>query len=383
MHKIILSVDCVKYPLTGIGRYTVELSRQLEMSDNIDDLRYLRGLNVSHTLPVPGEQTGYSGYGIKKHLRNSTLVSEIYRRTIPIAKSFVIKKYINHIFHSPNYYLPPGVNNCIATFHDLSIFHWPEFHPRARVHLMQKELISAEKRAKILITDSEYTKKELVDFFQRPPESIVVAPLASSNDFMVKSESDIILRLRKYKLEYKKFILFTGTIEPRKNLITLLKVYERLTNSEKSNFPLVISGYKGWGNSEILRLFDKGHREGWLKYLGYVPSEELPYLFSGAKAFVFPSIYEGFGIPVLEAMASGTPVICSDSSSLPEVVGNAALIADPMDIDTFTSNLQIVLNDKYKEENLIARGLKQSSEFTWRKCASKTIEAYDQVLKIT
>lgn len=377
MLKIILSTDCVKFPLTGIGRYAFELARQLENSQSVD-LSYLNGLSITKTLPVASE-TGNSGQGLKRQLQKSRLVSDIYRVTYPYAKSYVLKKQQEHIFHSPNYYIPPNIGKSVATFHDLSVFHWPEFHPAGRVHLMQKELKKTVARAKVLITDSEYTKTELVEYFSLDANDVVVAPLASSGFFMPRQPADVHSVLNKYKLGYKQFFLYTGTIEPRKNILSLLQAYDRLDAVTKRNFPLVISGYKGWENEELFKLFKKGSDEGWLNYLGFTASEDLPKLYAAAKGFLFPSIYEGFGLPVLEAMASGVPVICSNASSLPEVVGEAALMHDPYDVPRFSESIDRLIQDPSIEQRMITAGIERASQFSWKHCADKTIQAYHQV----
>jgi len=377
MLKIILSTDCVKFPLTGIGRYAFELAKQLENSQSVD-LSYLNGLSITKTLPVASE-TGNSGQGLKRQLQKSRLVSDIYRVTYPYAKSYVLKKQQEHIFHSPNYYIPPNIGKSVATFHDLSVFHWPEFHPAGRVHLMQKELKKTVARAKVLITDSEYTKTELVEYFSLDANDVVVAPLASSGFFMPRQPADVHSVLNKYKLGYKQFFLYTGTIEPRKNILSLLQAYDRLDAVTKRNFPLVISGYKGWENEELFKLFKKGSDEGWLNYLGFTASEDLPKLYAAAKGFLFPSIYEGFGLPVLEAMASGVPVICSNASSLPEVVGEAALMHDPYDVPRFSESIDRLIQDPSIEQRMITAGIERASQFSWKHCADKTIQAYHQV----
>ncbi len=380
MLKVILSTDCIKYPLTGIGKYAFELGRKLQDNCEISDLVFLNGLKISHTLPVAAE-TSKAAEGLKRKLQKSKIVSDIYRMTFPWLKSQAIKNYREYIFHSPNYYIPPGTPNAVSTFHDLSVFHWPEFHPKGRVHLMQKELVKTTKRAKILLTDSDYTRNELAEYFDFDISKIITTPLASSGEFFPRNKADISSVLNRFGLIDKKYLLYTGTIEPRKNVLTLLQAYEMLSSKIKKEYPLVISGYKGWENENLLKLFDKGQREGWLKYLGFTPSHDLPFLFSGAKAFIFPSIYEGFGLPVLEAMASGTPVICSDATSLPEVVGSAALLASPMDVEAFTNFINKVIDDPVCEEEMIRDGFAQAGKFSWQRCADKTIEAYKKALE--
>ncbi|WP_041457712.1 glycosyltransferase family 4 protein [Pantoea ananatis] len=378
--NVVFSTDCIKYPLTGIGRYAFELAKELQQREEEIELKYLHGTRVADSLAVASE-SGQSVQSLKRKLQKSKSVSEIYRLTFPLIKSLALKKFKHHIFHSPNYYLPPRVPHCVATFHDLSVFHWPQFHPAGRVHLMQKELRNTVSRASVLITDSYYTKRELAEFFGVIPDKIVVAPLACNKDFHPRSSAEVEFTLNKYNLKSRQFFLYTGTIEPRKNILTLLNAYDRLPLVVKRSFPLVISGYKGWENEELFRLFTKGENEGWLKYLGFVPGQDLPVLYSAATSFIFPSIYEGFGLPVLEAMASGTPVICSNATSLPEVVGEAALMHDPEDVIKLTSYIQMMIDDAEQKQLMIETGLVQAKKFSWSVCADKTIEAYKQVAK--
>lgn len=378
--KVVFSTDCIKFPLTGIGRYAFELAKQLQGRENQVALKFLHGAKLRNELAIASESAP-AVQSLKRKLQKSKTVSEIYRLVFPTIKSLALRDFKDYIFHSPNYYLPPKVNNCVATFHDLSVFHWPQFHPNGRVHLMQKELRNTVKRAAILITDSAYTKKEIVDFFDHDANRIVVAPLAYNEHFQQRDQKNVQQVLDEYGLNWKRFFLYTGTIEPRKNILTLLHAYDRLTLRDKLNFPLVISGYKGWENQALFELFDKGEREGWLKYLGFVPGKNLPLLYSAANAFIFPSIYEGFGLPVLEAMASGTPVICSNATSLPEVAGNAALMHEPKDVDTLTSYLKLMIEDDEQKKTMIKLGLTQAQRFSWSYCADKTVDAYKQVAK--
>lgn len=377
--KIIISTDSIKFPVTGIGRYALELINNLKANPEIDAIKYLSGFKVVDDLPALVNSPSISASKLKKQLRNSRLVSDIYRLTVPALKSYALKSYTDYIFHSPNYYIPPGHKKSCATFHDLSIFHFPEYHPKGRVHLMKKELHSSVSRAKFLITDSNFTKNEVSDFFNFDPERIVVAPLASSGDFLPRKENQCQQVLERYGLAYGQFTFFAGTIEPRKNIKNLLLAYQKLPLEMSLRFPLVISGYQGWESEELHRLFDIGSQRGWIKYLGYTDQQSLSVLFSACRAFLFPSRYEGFGLPVLEAMAAGTPVITSNVSSLPEVAGDAGLMVDPDDVDQLAQYISdIILNDSLRAE-LIDRGFLQNAKFSWVNCARETIKAYKLV----
>jgi alpha-1,3-rhamnosyl/mannosyltransferase len=236
-------------------------------------------------------------------------------------------------------------------------------------------------RADALITDSEYTRRELADYFSWPIERIHTVPLASSAEFHPRSPEVLRDTLSRHGLEVDGYSLFVGTIEPRKNIDTLLDAYCRLPMAVRTRWPLILTGYHGWRNDAIHQRLETARREGWARYLGFVPSEELPLLFAGARLFTFPSLYEGFGLPVLEAMSSGVPVVCSNSSSLPEVAGDAALMCEPLDVEGLTALLQRGLEDESWRMTAIEQGLQHAAGFSWERCAMETLQVYHKVLK--
>ncbi|BBR59512.1 MULTISPECIES: glycosyltransferase family 4 protein [Enterobacteriaceae] len=376
--KVIFGTDAIKYPLTGIGRYAFELANCLSNSSEISKLLFLRGGSISEGIPVAKESSP-STEGLKQYIKKSHFFSEAYRLTAPWLKTNALRKHKDFIYHGPNFYLPPKVARCAVTFHDLSVFTLPQCHPPERVRFMRKELLQTVKRASVFITDSDYTRRELIDYFNLSEQSVVTAKLACGDEFRPYSAAEISSVLLKHRLSYKGYTLFTGSIEPRKNIRTLLDAYERLPLPVRQKVPLVISGFKGWNSEDLHQRFDRGEREGWLRYLGFTPSSELPALFSGAISFLFPSLYEGFGLPVLEAMASGTPVVCSNSSSLPEVAGENALMCDAMDVETLTRLIHKSLEDTIWQQQASSNGLVHAKKFSWERCAADTITAYKQV----
>ena len=376
--KVIFGTDSIKYPLTGIGRYAYELAQYLSKSSDISELLFLKGRTLSSQLPHVVEEKSTSTK-LSQILRKNQFAAEIYRLTAPWLKTQVIRQHSNAIYHGPNFYLPPHVERCVVTFHDLSVFTWPQCHPVERVRFMQRELMQTIKRAQIFITDSEFTRRELIEYFNLPDNKVYTASLACSGEFNPARAQDIAPVLRKYQLIASHYCLFTGSIEPRKNLTTLLDAYQMLPTELRQRIPLVISGFKGWGSEELHNRFDRGEKEGWLRYLGYTPSCDLPSLFAGAKSFLFPSLYEGFGLPVLEAMASGVPVVCSTSSSLPEVVGECALACEALDVDTLSQLIVKSIEDDVWREQARIKGLQRASTFSWQRCAEETIIAYKQV----
>ena len=379
--EVVLGVDAIKYPLTGIGRYAYELAKGLQFSSDIETLHFLKGVQIQTSLELI-EATPNSETGGKLNNRFRSLLGSLspvvmaYQLRLGWRQEKALKPYKRTIFHGPNYYLPKHDGPCVSTFHDLSIFKYPAFHPQARRAYMARELPKALKRADVIITDSSYTREEVIEYSGFDPSSVLAIPLAASEEFQVRTEFECLETLGKFQLSYQGYVLYAGTVEPRKNLMSLLDAYEALPVSLRQTTPLVVAGYKGWRSEDVHERLEKAHAAGWAKYLGFVSAQDLPILFSAAKTFVYPSVYEGFGLPVLEALASGVPVVCSDASSLPEVAGEAALMCEHADVNTLTQLLIKSLEDQEWRQTAIRLGLQQAATFSWQKTVVKTIDAY-------
>ncbi|BAE74395.1 Glycogen synthase [Sodalis glossinidius str. 'morsitans'] len=377
--KIVFATDAIKYPLTGIGRYALELINQLQQAPEITQLRYFRGLHIGDRLPEYHVQPSASG-ALPGWLKRRALLIEAFRAIYPRLQKRALRPYKDFLYHSPNYYLPAGLPRAITTFHDISVFTTPEFHPSGRVRYLAQEMEASLTRASRIITVSEFSKRELVRYFNYPAAKIDVTCLACSEVFYPRAAASAVAPLmQRLELSAEGYSLFTGTIEPRKNLTVLLDAYEQLPQALRQRYPLVLSGYKGWGSGAEHQRFERGSREGWVKYLGYVAQEELPILFAAARLFVFPSLYEGFGLPVLEAMASGVPVVCSNAASLPEVAGDAAFICEPQDVDALSAGIARGLQDEAWRTQARVAGLANAQKFSWQRCAQDTIKAYFKV----
>lgn len=231
-------------------------------------------------------------------------------------------------------------------------------------------------QAVTIITDCKFVKNELIEVFGVNPSKIHPVLLGVSPVFRPHTEVECRGVLSAHALEYGNYFLSVGTLEPRKNISTLIDAFSKLPEETQARCPLVLVGMRGWLTSSIeakLRpLVDKGV----VRLLGYVPDEHMPLIYSGSVAFAFPSLYEGFGLPPLEAMACGVPVIVSNCSSLPEVVGDAGVSVEPMDVDAISEAMRQILEDKSFSEDLSRRGITRSVEFTWRKTAEETTRVY-------
>jgi glycosyltransferase involved in cell wall biosynthesis len=288
------------------------------------------------------------------------------------------------VFLNPHFFVAPVSKQCskITTFHDLSFERHPEFFSFKKRN-WHNLLMSPKREAKdseLILAVSESTKEDLIDLYGIKSEKIkVVYPgvdVYSFEDNGLSMSQNFLKIKRKYSLP-DNFILYFGTIEPRKNIKGLIKSFEKLNANFKKNqgYKLVIAGVKGWLHKEIFKTAKNSRFSQDIIFVGYIEEQDKPYLYSLARLFVYPSFFEGFGFPPLEAMAYNTPVIVSNSSSLPEVVGDAALMVNPYNIDEIEWAMREVLENNQLRQVLIRKGQEQVKKFSWQKSA-------EQVLKI-
>ena len=262
--------------------------------------------------------------------------------------------------------------------HDLSFVHFPQYaHPKDLPYKL-KYVPKSVKKAGRIITISENSKKEIMEYYGVSAEKIsLVHPAVDTSFFHRKTAAEIAIVRKKYKLP-KKYILYAGTIEPRKNINGLLKAYEQLDTKIKGTYGLVLAGGKGWQDNGILDRIDSLQKNGHtIVQTGYVADDDFPAIYSGAELFVFPSFYEGFGIPPLEAMACGVPVISADNSSLPEAVGKAGILIDVEKSADLVAAIKNLLHNDTLRTQYIKAGYKQVQRFTWEKAAKELHDAVD------
>ncbi|RRR75609.1 MAG: glycosyltransferase family 1 protein [Candidatus Viridilinea halotolerans] len=262
----------------------------------------------------------------------------------------------------------------VITIHDLAFIRFPAtFRAYNRTYLDFATRLSAQRASQILVV-SEHTKREVVGLLGVPNERVVVTPNAARAHFRPPAPT-ALAAFRAQKGLPERFVLYVGTLEPRKNLTTLLEAYVEVAR-HFPEVPLLIGGGKGWLYDAVFRRLDELQLRDKVHFVGYLEEEELPLWYAAAALFVFPSIYEGFGMPPLEAMACGTPVVTSDSSSLPEVVGDAGLMLPPHDHAGFAEAIGRLLSDAALADELRQRGLARAQHFTWRTTAERTLAAY-------
>lgn len=279
-------------------------------------------------------------------------------------------------YFNPHFFVAPLSRNCrkVITFHDLSFEHHPNFFSK-RKRLWQKFLMDTKKEAEKadkIIAVSSSTKDDLINLYGISHDKIEVIYSGVAERFKpANSEWQTANSVKKKYNLPDKFILYFGTIEPRKNIIGIIKAFELLKNDK--SLKLVIAGTKGWLYGDIFKAAKNSKRSQDIFFTGFVEDKDKPGLYNLAELFVYPSFFEGFGFPPLEAMACGLPTIVSCNSSLPEIVGKAALMVDPANIDEIACAMGTVLTDSELRKRLIETGIKQAKKFSWQKCAEKTL----------
>ncbi|MFQ5855093.1 MAG: glycosyltransferase family 4 protein [Anaerolineae bacterium] len=289
----------------------------------------------------------------------------------------LVRENVN-LLHGPAYALPLICpTRSAVTVHDLSFFLYPQTFNRGNRLYLKLMTRLAVRRADAVITVSKHTRQDVIRLLDVPAGRVHTVPNGIDQLFYPLPAHEVQAFREVHQLP-ERFILCISTIEPRKNLTTLIRAYAALGEIEHR---LVIGGGRGWQYESVFALVDELGLNNRVWLPGFVRHEELPYWYNAADAFVFPSIYEGFGLPPLEAMACGTPVIVSNTSSLPEVVGSAGLLVDPTDVNALAEAIHRVLTDDTLAPSMAAKGLARAERFSWKASAERTVAVYDSVLR--
>jgi len=265
----------------------------------------------------------------------------------------------------------------VVFVHDTVALRMPEFLSGWHRHYLRLLLPPSVKRASLVLTNSECSKSEIVQYLHVEPDKVVVTYLAASPSFSPASPAEVQEVKGLYGLG--EYVLAVGSLEPRKNLHRLVQAFARL-HQQGYRVQLAHAGPPGWGCADLQGEADRLGVGEWLRVLGYAPRDQLRALYSGAALFAYPSLYEGFGLPILEAMACGCPVVTSSCASMPEVAGNAALFVDPLDVQGLADAMATILSDQPMAQHMIERGLERAACFSWERCAAQTAAAYRMAL---
>ncbi len=294
--------------------------------------------------------------------------------------SWEMARYPPDVLFVPAHVLPlVHPPSSVVTVHDLGYLYYPEAHrPLDRLYLDLSTRYNARVASRV-IAISQATKDDLIQHYGVEPDKITVVYSGCDGTIQTVEDEATIKAVKARHGIQGDYILYVGTLQPRKNLKRLLEAYALLRKQGETPH-LVIAGRKGWLYEQIFQQVEKLGLKAEVTFPGYVPQDNLPALLSGARLFVLPSLYEGFGLPVLEAMACGTPVLCSNVSSLPEVAGNAALLVDPLDVEGMAEAMNRVLQDEELRARLVERGRQQVRRFSWERCARETLTVLENSL---
>jgi glycosyltransferase involved in cell wall biosynthesis len=355
----------------GAGNYIIQLVRALaalETEHRFTIFAQQRGRELI------GELEGQVDWVIVPNLRPAVrLVWEQARLPALVKRSAV------DLLHSLHY-TRPAILPCasVVTFHDMTFFLFPELHTPVKRIFFPLAIRQSARLANALVTISDNTRRDAIRILGIPPERIFSTPLGISEDF---HPIDDPARLEEGRQLYQlpsEFILYVGLIEPRKNVPLLLKAYARLV--EQGNPPpLVLVGRKGWMYDQVFQLVEQLKLNERVQFKGYIPVDGLPIVYNLAQLFVYPSTYEGFGFPPLEAMACGTPVITTAISAMLDNVGDAGLLIPPQDETALTQAIETLLSDQALRDHLALAGRQRAAEFTWKRTAEETLKVYQHV----
>lgn len=388
---IIIAADALRPPLTGIGRYTYELSRRLAQHRDVARLRYF---SMGRWLDNPLDALDRSSAGedgsaplqasrgrttMRDRLAASPLAVRAYCALTPMYFGWRLRKNRQSIYHAPNYIVPPFDGRTVSTVHDLSHILYPQFHPKARVEYLNRTLSPSLARTSHVITVSETVRQEMIDHRLMPPDRITTVLEAADEAFRPHTPQMLDPAMRALGLRAGQYSLFVGTVEPRKNVERLIQAYELLPEGMRREWPLVVAGGKGWNSEAVHARMAKAQADGWLRYMSFVDQRWLPALYAGARLMAYPSLYEGFGLPIVEAMSSGTPVLTSNTSCMPEVAAGAARLVDPVDVEAMAHAIAGCLEDEAWQRKARTEGLDRAARLSWDRCSEETIEIYKRI----
>lgn len=383
--KILINSESLRPPLTGIGNYTLHLLQALQQQPEVTQIDCFNGRQI-HSLSTllqqhAGENTSRGqGRAWQQQLRESI-------RTLPFAYQLrsawldyqfeqQAKQGQYTIYHEPNFILKKYSGPSVTTVHDLSFIHYPQYHPAERVSWLSKELPKTLARADAVITDSDFIRDELLGRYNLDEQKVTRVHLGVDSRFKPYTPSQTAAFLNSQGLQHGQYVLFVGTLEPRKGITVLLDAWQQQPQYLRSNFTLVLAGAPGWCNDALMKRIALMQSQGNLRLLKFVDASNLPLLYAGAALFAYPSVYEGFGLPVLEAMASGVKVICARRSAMAEFALEGACLNDPSSCDELANVLQRELEMRIAYPSAGNLTTKHAQSFTWQACAKETLAVY-------
>jgi glycosyltransferase involved in cell wall biosynthesis len=369
-----VAIDARKLHDFGIGTYIRNLLRHLARIDH--ETEYIL-LCRDADMGVP-RQLGENFRAVREPSPNYSIREQV---RIP----YILIRERPDVYHAPHYVLPPAVPcRSVVTIHDTIHLMFPQYLPNRGAYAYARSLMwAAAKRSDRILTVSESSKRDIIHYFNVDPEKIVVVYNALDERFSLEPTAEEIARVReRFQLDHG-FVLYVGNIKPHKNLVRLIEAFDGLRREGFEDLKLLIIGDEISKWPALRRAVHRLKLHKHVRFLGFQSDETLVSLYRLAAVFVFPSLYEGFGLPPLEAMASGTPVVTSNVSSLPEVAGDAAVLVNPYDAIDIKDGIKRVLTDPILREELRRKGLQRAREFSWERSVARTREIYLETARVT
>ncbi len=374
--RVAIDYTAAVYQSAGIGRFVRSLVHALAEIDSRTEYLLVFADPPRGIRPAVPDAPNFRTRRIP--LSDRALTALWHRLSIPVPVDLVTGPV--DVFHSPDFVLPPARRPAkVLTVHDLAFLLRPECADAKLREYLEKTVPRSVARADFILADSLNTQDDLICLLGVPPAKVEVVPGGVDSAFVPVRDPESLDRLRQQVSGGAPFILNVGMIEPRKNLARLIEAFELLKARYHAPHKLVLAGKRGWLSEGIYRRAETSPVASDILFPGFVAEGDLPALYSAADLFAYPSLYEGFGLPPLEAMACGTPVVASSSASVPEVVGGAALLVDPENTEELAEAMAKALGDTALRQQMAARGLEQSKQFTWRASAERMLSVYTRL----
>lgn len=365
-------------PMTGVSRFTYEICKRLDRPENLQDDRLLDYTFFygypSRTLRHPQQENRESdtASSLARRIRNKTALKSVVRKGVDLS-AMLLPKF--DVYWEPNHLLlPVRSRRIILTAHDISCHIHPEWHPAERVENFRRRFETSLRRADVIVTDAETVRSEIIETVGVDADRIVSIAPGVDHDTFRPLDAETCAPIRRRHSLPERFVLFVGSLEPRKNLRRLLEAYASIPESLRCDTPLVIAGFSGWKNEDLFSIFN--HMRDSVFLLGHISEEDLAGLYNLATVFVYPSLYEGFGLPPLEAMACGAPVVTSDIPVLRETCGEAALFTHPEDTDSIATGIRMLLCDEKKRRDLSRLGTEHAARYSWNATTTRYRELF-------
>jgi glycosyltransferase involved in cell wall biosynthesis len=366
----------------GIQTYTYELARCLAKTAGSQELFF-----SDFCIPLSKAGVGKTSdsEGFRKELQALLRLVPGWWRFVPpafhdIVNSRRLRAFAPDVYFGPNYFgLFAPTTKTVITIHDLAYMRFPEVIYWFTRRRLRKRLHADALRADAIFADSVATRADVLELLRMPEDKVHVVYPGVGEEFRPVTDQD---RLDKVSARYglpSRFILFVGTVEPRKNLVRLIEAFRLLCHARQFTHSLVIVGGKGWADQPIYQALGPLQAGGRALLTGRVEQDDLPFIYNLADVFVLPSLCEGFGIPVIEAMACGTPVVTSNTSCLPEVAGGAAVLVDPMSAEGIAAGIRSVIDNVEMHKELCQKGLVRASDFSWERAARRVLDVFRQL----